>query len=84
MISKKMTVRGDFGIHLRTACEILEIATNVDCVLFARRGEGEKLQIKSPIMLASVGAKQGDEVEFSVLGEEHTSMRVLQEIGRII
>ncbi|MFI3167570.1 MAG: HPr family phosphocarrier protein [Bacillota bacterium] len=84
MISRVMRVNGDYGIHLETACEILEIATNVDCVLFAKKGDGEKLQMKSPIMMVALGAKRGDDVEFSVLGEEHTSMRVLSEISRIV
>ncbi len=86
MISKTMKVNGDMGIHLRVACEILEIVTNVNCILFARRAnaDSERLQIKSPIMLASVGAKFGEEVEFAILGEEHTSLQVLKEIGRII
>lgn len=84
MISRKMKVSGDYGIHLGIACEILEIATNADCVLFARKGDGEKLQMKSPVMMVAVGAKRGDEVEFSVLGEEFTSVSVLNEIARII
>lgn len=86
MISKTMKVTGDMGIHLRVACEILEIVTNVNCVLFAKRADSdaERLQIKSPIMLASVGARYGDDVEFSLLGEEHTSLQALKEIGRII
>ncbi len=86
MISKTMRVSGDMGIHLRIACEIMEIVTNVNCVLFAKRADAdtERLQIKSPIMLASVGAKFGEEVEFALLGEEHTSLQALKEISRII
>ncbi len=79
-----MKVSGTYGIHLITACEILEIASNVDCVLYARKGEGERKQIKSPIMMVALGAKYGDEVEFSVVGEEITSTRVLSEIARIV
>ncbi|MFI3129129.1 MAG: HPr family phosphocarrier protein [Bacillota bacterium] len=86
MISKTMKVTGDMGIHLRIACEIMEIVNNVNCVLFAKKAnsDAERLQIKSPIMLASVGGKRGDDVEFSLLGEEHTSLQALKEIGRII
>ncbi|MFI3166941.1 MAG: HPr family phosphocarrier protein [Bacillota bacterium] len=71
MISRIFEVKDKLGIHVRIACEILKIAKDHNCTLQAKKldKKQEVQEIKYPLALVAMQARNGEKIEFSLEGE---------------
>lgn len=87
MVSKVLKVVDKLGIHVRVACEILQVAKENACDISARKSicGGDIVKIKYPLALVALQARYKESVQFFVSGERKEDENVvLSEIERIL
>ncbi len=90
MIEKVFTVQNKLGVHVRVACDILQIAKENDCKVFARKispkgANSESVEIKFPLALVSMQARFKEVIEIGVSGEsEDVEILVIGKIEEIL
>lgn len=84
MQSRIVKVRDVLGIHVRVACDVIEIARYHNCKVFINKN-GETKEMAKPLDIVSAHCVFGEEVEFFCEGENETvEKRVLEDIYRIV
>lgn len=79
MVSGKVVVINDVGLHLRPAGYLCKLAIKYPCKIEMRIGD-RTVNAKSVLGVLSAGVKSGDEIEFICTGEkEKDALEVLIE-----
>lgn len=69
MISKKIVLENETGLHARPATELAKIAMKYPCQVTMSLGD-KKINVKSPLMIMSAGIKTKTELEIICDGEK--------------
>ncbi len=80
MISKKITVMNEHGLHARVATRVAQISRNLDSLVTVGKGNS-RARGTSIIELMVLGAIEGSEVELIVDGgDEVRNLEAIEEI----
>lgn len=90
MDKKIFKVQNKLGIHVRVACEILDIAKESGCTLYARKVHGTSYknnsvaEIKFPLALVAMQARFSESIEFTLCGssesDENLCLKKIEEV----
>ena len=69
MVSQEFVVKNPTGIHARPATELFKLTKTYDSVVKVAKGDKEVV-FKGVMGIMSLGAKQGETVDFKVEGED--------------
>lgn len=81
MISKRLTIRNEFGLHARPATKLVECANRFDCEVRLSNGQ-RKVDGKSIMALLTLAAAPGMEVLLETHGNDE--QRALEELESLI
>ncbi len=80
MVSKKLTVKNESGLHARPAGILAQAAMKCNSDVWLLIGE-KKVQVKSILNLMAAGIKCGTEIELQCEGEsEEADLKTLAEL----
>lgn len=81
MVSKKVVVQNETGLHARPAAEFVKF-----CMQFSEKivlkSDGKEINTKSIISILAAGITKGDEIEIEVTGENEN--KVCDDVIRYI